>query len=88
MVVIAVVVCITPVGTSDPASYAAYGRIAALGHNPYVYLPINLPGGAHNPYTTLGIAASSSTMLLQSWRLGFTLKPILLSALSDSQWLG
>ena len=53
VVVVAVVVCITPVGTSDPASYAAYGRIAALGHNPYVYLPINLPGGAHNPYTTL-----------------------------------
>jgi hypothetical protein len=53
VVVVAVVVCITPVGTSDPASYAAYGRIAALGHNPYVYLPINLPGGASNPYTAL-----------------------------------
>ena len=53
VVVVAVVVCITPVGTSDPASYAAYGRIAGLGHNPYVYLPINLPGGAHNPYTAL-----------------------------------
>jgi hypothetical protein len=51
--VIAVVVNITPVGTSDPASYAAYGRIAALGHNPYVYLPADLPGGIHNPYTAL-----------------------------------
>jgi len=51
--VVAVVVNITPVGTSDPASYAAYGRIAALGHNPYVYLPIDLPGGGHNPYTAL-----------------------------------
>lgn len=51
--VVAVVVNITPVGTSDPASYATYGRIAALGHNPYVYLPIHLPGGAHNPYTAL-----------------------------------
>ena len=51
--VVAVVVNITPVGTSDPASYATYGRIAALGHNPYVFLPVNLPGGAHNPYTTL-----------------------------------
>jgi hypothetical protein len=53
VVVVAVVVCITPVGTSDPASYASYGRIAALGHNPYLYLPINLPGGAHNAYTAL-----------------------------------
>jgi hypothetical protein len=51
--VVAVVVNITPVGTSDPASYATYGRIAALGHNPYVFLPVDLPGGAHNPYTTL-----------------------------------
>jgi hypothetical protein len=51
--VVAVVVNITPVGTSDPASYAAYGRIAALGHNPYVYPPADLPGGIHNPYTAL-----------------------------------
>ena len=51
--VVAVVVNITPVGTSDPASYATYGRIAALGRNPYVYLPIDLPGGSHNPYTAL-----------------------------------
>jgi hypothetical protein len=51
--VVAVVVNITPVGTSDPASYATYGRIAALGHNPYVFLPADLPGGSHNPYTTL-----------------------------------
>ena len=50
---IAVVVNITPVGTSDPASYATYGRIAALGHDPYRYLPADLPGGIHNPYTTL-----------------------------------
>ena len=39
VVVVAVVVCITPVGTSDPASYASYGRIAALGHNPYIFTP-------------------------------------------------
>jgi hypothetical protein len=51
--VVAVVVNITPVGTSDPASLAAYGRIAALGHDPYVYLPADLPGGAHNPYVAL-----------------------------------
>jgi hypothetical protein len=44
---------ITPVGSSDTASYAAYGRIAALGHDPYVYTPYSLPGGGHNPYTIL-----------------------------------
>ena len=37
--VVTVLVNITPVGSSDVASYAAYGRIAALGHNPYVCLP-------------------------------------------------
>ena len=51
--VVTVLVNITPVGSSDVASYAAYGRIAALGHNPYVYLPANLPGGLRNPYTAL-----------------------------------
>ncbi len=54
---IAVLVNITPVGSSDAASYAAYGHIAALGHNPYTYLPTSLPGGAGphptNPYTIL-----------------------------------
>jgi len=50
---VAVLVNITPVGSSDAASYAAYGRIAALGHNPYTFLPSMLPGGAHNPYTML-----------------------------------
>ena len=59
--VVAVVVNITPVGTSDPASYAAYGRIAALGHNPYVYSPVDLPGGIHNPYTALVDARWQST---------------------------
>ncbi len=50
---IAVLVNITPVGSSDAASYAAYGRIAALGHNPYTFTPAMLPGGRHNPYTML-----------------------------------
>jgi len=50
---VAVVVNITPVGTSDPASYAAYGRIAALRHDPYTFLPAQLPGGARNPYVAL-----------------------------------
>jgi hypothetical protein len=50
---IAVLVNITPVGSSDVASYAAYGRIAALGYNPYTYTPFDLPGHQHNVYTEL-----------------------------------
>jgi hypothetical protein len=50
---VAVLVNITPVGSSDIASYAAYGKIAALGHDPYTFTPNDLPGGAHNPYTAL-----------------------------------
>ena len=34
-VVVAIMVCLTPVGSSDTASYAAYGRLASLGQNPY-----------------------------------------------------
>ena len=48
---VAVLVNITPVGSGDTASYAAYGRIAALGHNPYVFTPTML--GSHNPYMQL-----------------------------------
>jgi hypothetical protein len=53
---VAVLVNITPVGSSDAASYAAYGRIAALGHNPYTFPPSMLAGPARhtmNPYTLL-----------------------------------
>jgi hypothetical protein len=49
---VAVLVNITPVGSGDVASYAAYGRIAALGYNPYTFVPSQLPG-PHNPYTML-----------------------------------
>src|SRR5580704_14404212 len=37
--VVAVMVSLTPVGSSDTASYAAFGRIAALGQNPYTKSP-------------------------------------------------
>jgi len=37
--VVAVMVSLTPVGSSDTASYAAFGRIAALGGNPYTTSP-------------------------------------------------
>jgi hypothetical protein len=50
---VAIAVNITPVGSSDTASYAAYGRIAALGHDPYRFTPADLPGGTGNPYTEL-----------------------------------
>jgi len=50
---IAVLVNITPVGSGDVASYAVYGRIAALGQNPYVFRPDMLPGGKNNPYTMI-----------------------------------
>jgi hypothetical protein len=37
--IVAVMVCLTPVGSSDTGSYAAYGRITALGGNPYITNP-------------------------------------------------
>lgn len=48
--VVAVMVCITPVGSSDTASYAAYGRIASLGGNPYTTNPAAWLGPS-NAYT-------------------------------------
>ena len=37
--IVSVMVCLTPVGSSDTASYAAYGRIASQGGNPYITNP-------------------------------------------------
>jgi hypothetical protein len=48
--IVAVLVSLTPVGSSDIASYAAYGRIAALGGDPYTHSPLAALG-AHSPYT-------------------------------------
>lgn len=45
-IAVLVVANLTPVGSSDTASYAAYGRIAALGGDPYVTIPAHL-GGAY-----------------------------------------
>jgi hypothetical protein len=47
--VVAVVVSLTPVGSSDVASYAAYGRIASLGGNPYTTSPLHWLG-PHSAY--------------------------------------
>ena len=35
---------LAPVGSSDPGSYAAYGRLAATGHDPYATPPAALTG--------------------------------------------
>src|SRR5437667_8872211 len=48
--IIAVMVSLTPVGSSDTGSYAAYGRIAALGGNPYTTGPLAFLG-PHSYYT-------------------------------------
>jgi hypothetical protein len=39
---VAVLTVLPPAGSTDSLSYAAYGRIAALGHNPYVMTPAQL----------------------------------------------
>ncbi|MER6130204.1 hypothetical protein ABT173_48205 [Streptomyces sp. NPDC001795] len=39
---VAGLVCVPPMGTTDPLNYAAYGRMAALGLNPYRVTPFGL----------------------------------------------
>jgi hypothetical protein len=41
-VAVAVLVVLPPAGSTDPLDYAAYGRLALLGHNPYVASPFYL----------------------------------------------
>ena len=48
--IVAVMVSLTPVGSSDIASYAAYGRITSLGGNPYATSPVHFLG-PHSAYT-------------------------------------
>jgi hypothetical protein len=56
--VVAVMVSLTPVGSSDTASYAAFGRIAALGGNPYETSPATFltqhPASYHAYYQVIG----------------------------------
>ena len=49
-VIVAIMVNITPVGSSDTTSYAAYGRMANLGIDPYDNGPLGGLGPA-SPYT-------------------------------------
>src|SRR5258708_25870524 len=49
---VAVLAVLPPAGSTDPLSYPTYGRIAVLGHNPYVMTPVQLrrsgdPVGRH-----------------------------------------
>ena len=48
-VVIAVLAVLPPAGSTDAFDYAAYGRIAALGHSPYLMTPYHLRL-AHNAF--------------------------------------
>ncbi len=41
-IAIAVLTVLPPAGSTDSISYATYGRIAAIGHNPYVMTPLQL----------------------------------------------
>jgi hypothetical protein len=52
--VVAVLVSLTPVGSSDTASYAAFGRIAALGGNPYETSPLKGLGHHSEYYQIIG----------------------------------
>jgi hypothetical protein len=52
--VVAVLVSLTPVGSSDTASYAAFGRIAALGGNPYETSPAKYLGHHSEYYQIIG----------------------------------
>ena len=55
--VVAIMVSLTPVGSSDTASYAAFGRIAALGRNPYTTSPAQFL--QHSQY--LGVVGAAWT---------------------------
>lgn len=49
------ILCVPPLGTTDPLNYAAYGRIAALGLDPYRMTPFGL-AGMGDPIGRLSIA--------------------------------
>jgi hypothetical protein len=46
--IVTLMVCLSPVGSSDAASYAAYGHIAAQGGDPYTTSPL---AWAHDAYS-------------------------------------
>jgi hypothetical protein len=59
--IVAVMVSLTPVGSSDIASYAAYGRITSTGGNPYATSPLQFLG-QHSAYTqVVGVVWTKQT---------------------------
>jgi hypothetical protein len=54
LVAAALFVVVQPAGSFDAVSYAAYGRMAALGHSPYLWTPAKL-AKLHDP---IGIVAT------------------------------
>ena len=60
--IVAVMVCLTPVGSSDTASYAAYGRITSLGLNPYTINP-QVAGSTRHVSTSPPSARSGRTAI-------------------------
>ena len=65
--IVAVVANLTPVGSSDTASYAAYGRIAALGGDPYVTTPGQLGGGYAHLVSNVWLGTSSVYGPVATW---------------------
>ncbi len=52
VVAVTVLALLPPAGSTDTVSYATYGRITLLGHNPYVMTPANL-GRSGDPIGSL-----------------------------------
>jgi hypothetical protein len=83
LVATAVFVFLQPSGSFDTVSYAAYGRMAVLGHSPYVMTPVQLaktgdPIGAvatHQPYWHYRTSLYGPVATAEEWaaaRLGGT----------------
>jgi hypothetical protein len=66
-VTVAVITNLTPVGSSDTASYAAYGRIAALGRDPYVITPGQLGGDYAHLVSHTWLATASVYGPVATW---------------------
>jgi hypothetical protein len=78
-VIVAVMVSLTPVGSSDIASYAAYGRITSLGGSPYATSPQGFLG-LHSAYTqVVGVVWTKQTSVYG---------PIATAVQSFAAWIG
>jgi hypothetical protein len=74
LVAVAALALLPPAGSADTVSYATYGRMALLGHNPYVMTPAQL----HRTGDPIG----------QLWRLTWHQNPSLYGPLATGeQWV-